>query len=285
MHPAAPEDLAGLVAAFANTAQAVVDLTFSRSEEDLARPTACPGWTVKDQVSHVVSVESALLGRPDPAVEVPAYEHVRSDFGRALEGGVELRRSRSGAEVVAELQRVLAERVGRLRDPSLSLDDLVDSPLGRRPLRSALRTRIVDVWTHEQDIREALGRPGNLDSPAAAVYVERMLALLPRLVVDQVGLEPGKVVMIELTGPVLARTGVRVERAEDGTVSGKAMFAGGTDETGPIPVIGKTTSLQMSTEVFARRTAGRRATADCVYSVHGDAEVARLLMDALSVMP
>ena len=76
MHPAAPEDLHGLVEAFAGTAQAVVDLTFNLRDADLAKPTACPGWTVKDQVSHVAALEAQLLGRPDPDVEVPDYEHL-----------------------------------------------------------------------------------------------------------------------------------------------------------------------------------------------------------------
>lgn len=285
MHPAAPEDLHGLVEAFAGTVQAVADLTYARKEEDLARPTACPGWTVKDVVSHLTSVELALMGRPDPAVEVPAYEYLRSDFTRALEAGVELRRGRSGAEVVEEYRKVIAARLGRLRDPDLTLETVVDSPFGPRPLGKMLPVRILDAWCHEQDIREALGRPGNLDSPAAAVFVGRMLAALPGVVVDQVGLEPGKVLMVELTGPVVARSGVRVEQAEDGSVAGKLMFAGATDETGPIPVIGKTTSLQMSTEVFTRRAGGRRATEDCVYTVHGDEDVARRFMDALAVMP
>ena len=99
MHPAAPEDLHGLVEAFAGTAQAVVDLTFNLRDADLAKPTACPGWTVKDQVSHVASIESALLGRPDPQVDVPAYDWIKNDIGRHMENGVELRRHRSGKDV------------------------------------------------------------------------------------------------------------------------------------------------------------------------------------------
>ncbi len=285
MHPAAPEDLHGLVDAYAGTAQAVVDLTFSLSEADFDRPTPCPGWTVKDQVSHVVSLEAAMLGRPDPHVEVPDYPHIRNDMGRQFEQGVELRRPRPGAEVVAEWQKVLAGRLGRLRDPSLTEETLVDTPRGPRTLRKALELRISDIWCHEQDIREALGRPGNLDSRAAAVFVQGVMNRLPQIVVERVGLEPGKVLMIELTGPVIARSGVRVEVDDDGKPVGRLMFAGASDETGPIPVIGKTTSLQMSTEVFTRRAAGRRATEGCAYSVHGDPEIARSFMDHLAVTP
>ncbi len=287
MHPAAPEELHGLVDAFAGTAQAVVDLTFSLSEEDFDRPTACPGWTVKDQVAHIASLEAGLLGRPDPVVEVPPYEHVTNDIGRRMENGVELRRPRPGKDVTAELQKILAGRLGRLRDPQLSEDTEVTSPMTGEPttLKQALRIRVFDVWCHEQDIREALGRPGNQDSPAAALSVDMILDALPVIVVKRVGLEPGKVLMVELTGPIVARSGVRVETREDGKPVGKLMFAGASDETGPIPVIGRTTSLQMSTEVFTRRAAGRRATDDCVYTVLGDKDVARRFMDHLPITP
>ncbi len=63
LHPAAPDDLAGLVAAYRQTTRAVVDLGRSCSEADFDLATACPGWTVKDQISHVVGLESWLLHR------------------------------------------------------------------------------------------------------------------------------------------------------------------------------------------------------------------------------
>ncbi len=285
MHPAAPEDLTGLIAAYAHTAQAVIDLAFPCSDEDFDKPTECPGWTVKDQLSHVVSLESALAGRPDPQVEVPDYPHVHNDIGRTMEAGVELRRSRPGKEIVAELQHVMARRLGQLRDTDLTETTLVDSPLGEVEFGKLLRMRIRDLWCHEQDIRAALGRPGDLDSAAAALFCEFALDQLPKVVVKRAEVEPGKVVMLELTGPVVARTGVRVAQEADGSISGHVMFSRGTDETGPIPVIGKTTSIQMSTEAFTRRAAGRRSTEELHYSVHGDEAVAKRVLDELTLTP
>lgn len=285
MHPAAPEDLPGLIAAYAHTAQAVVDLTFSCSERDFEKPTECPGWTVKDQLSHVVSLESALAGRPDPPVEVPDYPHLRNDLGRMMEAGVELRRPRPGKEIVAELQQVMARRLGQLRDTDLTEATMVETPMGEMTFGNMLRLRVNDIWCHEQDIRAALGRPGALDSPAAATFCQFALAQLPKVVVKRAQVEPGKVVMLELTGPVIARAGVRVAREDDGTVRGHVMFARGTDETGPIPVIGKTTSIQMSTEAFTRRAAGRRSTEELHYSVHGDEAVAKRVLDELVLTP
>lgn len=285
MHPSAPEDLPGLVEAFAHTVQAVSDLAASCADKDFDKPTDCPGWSVKDQVSHVVSLELQLMGRPDPTVEVPAADHVRNSMGGRMENGVQLRRARPGAEVAAELQRLIPERLGRLRDPALTLETEVLGLRGQVPLGAMLRLRISDVWCHEQDIRTALGRPGNLDSPAATVFVESVLDALPLVVVDKAQIEPGRVVMIELTGPIVARSGVRVDVAEDGSPAGRLMFSGGSDETGPIPAIGKTTSLQLSTEAFTRRAAGRRSVEDLHYGMHGDEEVARRVLEALALTP
>ena len=36
------------------------------SDEDWSKPTDCPGWTVKDQLSHVIGTESMLAGRTAP---------------------------------------------------------------------------------------------------------------------------------------------------------------------------------------------------------------------------
>lgn len=285
MHPAAPHDLPGLVDAFALSAQSIVDLAITCSEEDFEKLTDCPGWTVKDVMSHIASVESLLLGRPDPQVDVPDYDHLRHDRARAIEQGVELRRSRPGKDVAQELHRVVSARLGRLRDTELDEETIVESPMGPMPLGQLMRRRAVDVWVHEQDIRTALGRPGNLDAPGAALFSELAMDNLTSIVVDKVGVEPGKVVMIELTGPVIARTGVRVEQGEDGAASGHLMFSGGVDETGPIPAIGKTTSIQLSTEAFTRRAAGRRSVEDLHYTVIGDEQVAADVLEQLACTP
>lgn len=54
--------------------------------------TELPGWSVKDNLSHLCGVEYSLLGRPKPD---PTYDptHVRKDLGALNEGDVNLRRS------------------------------------------------------------------------------------------------------------------------------------------------------------------------------------------------
>ena len=131
LHPAAPEDLPGLVAAFAQTVRAVLDLGRSCSDSDFRKDTACPGWTVKDQIAHVVGVEQWLAGSALPRVKVPDYDHVRSDFDRVTEAMIELRRPMIGSKVVDELEGVLATRLRQLGDPELTLDTEIKGHSGR----------------------------------------------------------------------------------------------------------------------------------------------------------
>lgn len=282
-----------MVTAYAETTQAVLDLGTTCRPEDFALPTQCPGWTVKDQISHVVGMESLLAGGPEDDVEVPDHEWIRHDFGRFLERAVEARRPRSGHEVVQELAHVLPRRVRALRDPALTLDSPMPSLFGEEStVATQLRLRIVDIWCHEQDLREALDRPGNLDSAAAATFVTSVLDAFPRRAA-RAGLEPGTSVIIECTGPVLAREGVRITRTSDGSLRGEALFSGQVhvdetdDSTGELIVIprGSMTTIRLTTESLTRRGAGRVPTSQLRYSVEGDEDVAARVLDALTITP
>jgi len=273
--PAAPARLHDLVEAFAQTTQAVIDLGHTCEAQDLARPTECPGWTVHDQISHVVGVESWLEGHKDPRVDMPQYEHIRNDLGKKVEYAVEVRRGRTGAEVVAELEDVLAQRLSALRDPALTDSSIINGPFGPDLAATVLLLRTFDVWTHEQDIRSALGRPGNLDSGAASVFVSMVMLQLPRLIAKGAGLEPGHAVVIDVTGPLVARQGVRVDVDEQGRARGHEMPAD--------PPPDGATTISLSTEAFARRAAGRRSVSDTAYSVVGDDAIARRVLEALVV--
>jgi uncharacterized protein (TIGR03083 family) len=293
-HPTAPQRLPDLVEAFAQSVSAVVDLGHGCTDEDFGRPSPCPGWSVHDQISHVVGIEAWLEGHKDPRVEMPAYEHIRNDLGKRVEYAVEVRRGRTGAEVVAELEDVLAQRLSRLRDPGLSETSIIAGPFGQDQAATVMLLRTFDVWTHEQDIRTALDRPGDLDSPAAAVFVSTVLRQLPRLVAKGAGVDPGDAVVIDVTGPLTAREGARVELDEQGRHRGHAMLAADAAPPGGPDVSwegaqasdghpGRLTTISLSTEDFTRRAAGRRPVSDTEYSVVGDPAIASRVLEALVV--
>ena len=127
----------------------------------------------------------------------------------------------------------------------------------------------------DRDIRRALGRPGDLDSRAASVFVSMVMLQLPKLIAKGAGLEPGQAVIIDVTGPTVARQGVRVDVDEQGRARGHEMPAD--------PPPDEATTISLSTEAFARRAAGRRSVSDTAYSVVGDDAIARRVLEALVV--
>jgi uncharacterized protein (TIGR03083 family) len=281
--PAAPQGLADLTDAYEQTVRAVVTLGrgLAAGEEDL--PTDCPGWTVGDQVRHVESIESALTGEPLPEVDVGHLAHVRHDFGARVERWLETRRGRPLSGVLDDLERVLARRTAHLRDPATSGDDPATGPFGPTTEVGLVGVRTFDIWVHEQDLREALGRPGGLDTAAAANAVGRVLASLPRVAAKQAALPVGTVVVVEVTGPVSAVAGVVVEDAGDGEGSTRARTLGG-DELAAVRG-DAVTRVALSTRDLTRLAGGRRPADALAVEVTGDPEVASRLLAAYVVTP
>jgi uncharacterized protein (TIGR03083 family) len=164
-------DVSEYVDALAETWSSLGTLAERLTDEEWSRPTGCPGWTVGDLVAHVAALEAFLLGRREPAHELPAdVPHVRSEFGRFMEIGVDRRRRWTRAEVLAELADVTAARLTELRAWPADPERRVPSPFGKQvPARTLLRLRTFDCYAHEQDIRRAVGRPGHLAGAAADV--------------------------------------------------------------------------------------------------------------------
>ena len=180
-----------------------------------------------------------------------------------------------------ELEERLAERLAFYRSGTEWAEREVAGPVRDHHLGatcSAIRT--FDIWVHEQDVREALDRPGGLDSGAAALAVSQLFAALPRIVAKDAAIEPGNAVVLDLTGPTVGRAGARVEE-HDGKARGIPLFTGDAEEHPDVV----TTSLTMSTAVAGRLAGGRRSPDDLHVVVHGDDDVARRVMAAMAITP
>ncbi|MDQ2781485.1 MAG: maleylpyruvate isomerase family mycothiol-dependent enzyme [Actinomycetota bacterium] len=282
-HPAPPTDLAGLVAAYEQTARAVVDLGQTLTARDFDKPTECPGWSVKDQFSHVVGLESWLDGATPPSVDVPDLPHVKNAQGEFIELFVQDRRDREGTDVVGELEDVIASRLSAMRDPSLNEDSAVKGPFGRTTASRAMTLRAIDIWVHEQDIRTAVGRPGDLDTAAASLFVAAIISAFPRVVARDAAVPVGHAVIVDVTGPVMARAGARVVLDAERRTWGEELFTGEShdEDTASAPMA--TTSIVLSTDALTRRGAGRRSVDDLVYSVTGDADIAAAVLENLVI--
>jgi uncharacterized protein (TIGR03083 family) len=280
VHPPPPTDLTGVLQAWAQTVRGMLDLGRTMRPEDASRPTDCPGWTVFDQIAHIASVEASLAGEPVPDLDVSGHAHVRGPFAERVERLLESRRGRSLGEVLDELDGRLTERLAVYGGPGAAPDTEVRGPFGRTTLLDLLGIRTFDIWMHEQDVREALARPGGLDTPAAAISVTRFLAALPRIVAREAEVQPGRAVVLDITGPTAARAGVLVEERH-GKPVGIPLLTGTPEQHSDVI----TTTLTMSTRVVMRLAGGRRPPESMEVTVHGDAQVASRVLTALAVTP
>lgn len=282
LHPAPPVEVDGLIAAYEAATRALLDVGHGLRDHELALPTACPGWSVKDVLAHVVSLEEYLATGELPDVEVPPSERITTDFQRLTERGVLALRDVAHDELLERLRVAHEQRVAVLYGSPLELDTPITGLWGPAPARDVLRVRTFDTWTHEQDVREAVGRHGNLDCAAAAIALDTLDAALPRIVARSAGIEPGHTVVLDVTGPVLGRLGVRVEE-HDGRPHGVRLFTGEADGEA---VDSEVTTITASTQALTRRAAGRGTTDDVHWTVAtGSEEVARRVLDALPLTP
>src|SRR5207237_137900 len=146
------------IALMEQAASSVDELCSLLDEDDWDLPTDLPGWTVKDNLSHLVSYEAAAIGRPPapPLIDRERFPYVKDDIQAGNEREVEWRRSRPGAEVLAEYREVVAERLAQIK----SLDQTKpmaesDTPIGLKdiPWMRFLPVRVTDFFFHEQDMR------------------------------------------------------------------------------------------------------------------------------------
>ena len=106
------------------------------SADDWAAPVpCCPGWTVRDVLSHVAGIpDDVFAGRID-GVATDAWTAAQVERNRSL--GVDELLSRWDEQAAAFA--ALMQSIGQDRPP-------------------------IDCLAHEHDVRQALGRPGHRDS-------------------------------------------------------------------------------------------------------------------------
>ncbi|WP_106401572.1 maleylpyruvate isomerase family mycothiol-dependent enzyme [Actinocorallia populi] len=266
MQPAFEEN----TAAFEQTVRAVIGLAEGFTDAEWELPTDCPGWTVKDMVSHLVSAEELFLGDPLPAHDLPDLPHVQNELGRMVEIGVDVRRPLPGAQVLEQLKAVLERRLAMLRevDPAAEAPQPDGKPGDYTRL---MMFRAFDCWIHEQDIRRATGRPGGLDSLAGAATWKVLLPGLPFVVGRRAGAEPGESVAFEITGAREYSVGVVVD-------------GNGRGVLGDVPAE-PTTRITLDWEDYVKLAAGRCAPGEAKAVVEGDRELAGRILANMAVTP
>ena len=243
------------------------------TDEEWDLPTACPGWSVRDNMSHCLATEAMLLGRPTPEIELPDdLPHVRNDIGRINERWVASYRGRSGAEVMADYREIVGERRAALAAMDQAAFD-ADSwtPAGPDTYGRFMRIRVMDQWMHEQDMREAVGRPGDLAGVAVDASLDELTAALGFVLGKRAPAPPGSAVRFELTEPIVRRIDVEV-----------------TDRARVVEALDRDPDVTLTVpgDRFCRLTGGRVPTDEIAAGVRidGDAALGRRILSSLAFM-
>ena len=233
-----------------------LDTTWS-SIDRLARPlsperydalTPCPGWSVKDVISHLLGFEKMLHGEPVPVFEGTWPEYVHNPIGEFNEAFVAANRDRPGIDVLDEFRVERARSIALLR----ALDDagwekVGWSPEGERPYHRFQETRVVDSWIHLQDIRDALLQPEDDHGPGEEIVVNRFESALPYVVGKRMRSPDGTLLRLNLSGRLPRSVLIGVAEGRANALSDSA----------------DTPTLEITTPValFWRRAAGRISAA------------------------
>lgn len=267
-------ELTPLINAWEQTARSVVELCAGLPDADWNRPTECPGWSVRDCVSHIIGMEREAMGEPQPWHQLPRdLLHVRTEIQRHMEVPVDIRRCHTPPEMIAELSEVIDRAAVAVRNDGRGADEEMDTPFGmRRPRRTVLAMRAFDLWAHEQDIRRAVGRPGNLDGAAAELSRDWILAAMPRVVAREAAAPAGSTVLFDVSGPIAFSRVVAVDADRRGALSGEVPEQ-------------PTVSLGMDSETFVRLACGRVKPDAVEVKVEGSEPLARRILTAMTITP
>jgi uncharacterized protein (TIGR03083 family) len=143
-----------LGAIYADTRLRISDLTRQMSDQELGTtlPT-CPAWTVRDVIGHMAGLVDDGTHRRMAGLGTDEWTMAQVDAHRA----------KSLEEVLADWAKVAAAAEADLEGTI--------GPMGIR--------LVSDAWTHEQDIRGAVGRPGaRADNSALAPTLSIQTATL-----------------------------------------------------------------------------------------------------------
>jgi len=254
---------------------AITALGAELGEAEWELPSECPGWSVRDLVSHLIGIERTLLGEPAPEGPARLPAHVRNEVGAHNEAWVASRRHLPGRAVLEEFGAVTARRLEELRSfPASRFDEVGPSPVGEVPYGEFMRVRVMDSWVHEQDMRVATGRPGHESGPAADLSMGRLCSAMPFVVAKQAGAPEGASVRFDIRGDAPRRVDVVV-------TGGRGRTVAALDE-GPTVVLG------MAAGGFRRlacgRVTGQAARSVGLVEVGGDADLGRRVLDAMAFM-
>lgn len=260
---------------------AFVDLLRRLDADEWARPTVCPGWTVKDVAAHVLGDFVGRLSMHRDGVRV---EHPRD--GEAFPAFLD----RINDEWVGATRRlsppVLVDLLATVGDDIVRFWRTVDLDAIGGSVRWAgpephpywldVAREYTEYWTHQQQICDATGRPGRADPRFVAPVIDTFLRALPHTL-REVTAPEGGTVRVTVTGPG-AGTWTCTRDPDRWRLDGTATTQPATTQPTATLELDTDTAWRLCTRGITPEQAADRARVD------GDARLATAALQIVSII-
>ena len=215
---------------------AVDELFAALTDDQWQVQSYCPDWDTRGIAMHLAAIESLLLGEaPGSFTDSVPFNKV-SEY---ISGVADL----DNAGLLAAYRETIAARRAELATYTADQMDVPSmTPVGPQTYGRFMAIRVFDYWVHEQDVRGPLGMLGHESGPAAEMAIDEIERSMGFIVGKKIGLDDGKSITFELTGPV--------EREIHVAVNGRAGNVDALD--GPADVV-----ITANSTAFALQACGR----------------------------
>lgn len=183
--------------AFMRTAAELGHLLDTLSPEDWGRQTAVAGSSVRELVTHLVGVERYVLGQlgAGPRLDAPTRDDHYPVSGAAAADLAGVDTTELAATWWRETMRSIEACSEAGPDHPVAFHHLSGT------VRGLLVIRTFELWTHDEDIRRATGRPANdLDDGRLTLMSSELMTLLAHGMALAGTTRPGRTARFELTG-------------------------------------------------------------------------------------
>jgi uncharacterized protein (TIGR03083 family) len=191
---------------FSETLDALLDLLNNLAPDDWLRPTVCAGWTVKDIAQHLLGGDIGILARKRDGYmyagsPIIAWQELVTLINDLNDSWVKATR-RLSPRVLCDFLRFAGEQANAYLatlDPEAVGDPVDWAGPEPAPVWLDLAREYTERWHHQQQIRDAVGRPGLKEPRYLAPVLDAFVRALPHTYRD-VEAEDGALIRLEITG-------------------------------------------------------------------------------------